>query len=422
MVVMRGLLSLIIAASAAFAHADYADAKAHLKAKEFTQALAEFQTLGKLGSSDASLQAATLLAKKQSETYEPLEAYAWYVLADDQGAKGAARKAKRALRDLAAGDADEAERRARALVEQYGLQTLETSLLPTSYTDDYVVARPGKSPGLRYPNEYRFRMQAGIVFIEFDIDERGIARDYRLLRESPEPFVREAIRFLQGKRFRYRNVHGMVQRIGFYISNRDETPSNYGEAKLLRKLKKRAEQGSPYRKFFYAYAVETHQALHGIVDPAAFNEWYLRAAQAGHAQAQYLIGNRLLRGDTMVRNGAKGMRWLQLSAENGNADAAYLLSMEAEDESTADRYMLQAADAGHTTAMLYLARTLSEQGDNPAAIQRLEAAEDHLDKIRWLETAAFVYRHQPDKARTFIEQGKDLAQSRGMPFKIAGSE
>lgn len=48
---------------------------------------------------------------------------------------------------------------------------------------------------------------------------------------------------------------------------------------------------------------------------------YLRCADDGHAEAQYIAGHMLLFGDGAPRQPAKGLAWLEKSAAQGNLEA-----------------------------------------------------------------------------------------------------
>lgn len=68
--------------------------------------------------------------------------------------------------------------------------------------------------------------------------------------------------------------------------------------------------------------------LHGTYSPrdvAAAVHWYRRAAEDGHAGAQYVLGTLYLDGIGVERDRATGVSWLQRAAQQGHADARALL-------------------------------------------------------------------------------------------------
>ena len=64
--------------------------------------------------------------------------------------------------------------------------------------------------------------------------------------------------------------------------------------------------------------------------------WFVKAAQAGIPEAQYLVGMRLLHDGWYLRDEAKGRFWLERAANSGSSDAqmvlaSYLLRADAEE-------------------------------------------------------------------------------------------
>ena len=97
------------------------------------------------------------------------------------------------------------------------------------------------------------------------------------------------------------------------------------------------------------------------------------AAEGGDAQAQYDLGLALVRPIPPhfgpVKEGAEAAVWLEKSASQGNADAAFLLGYicqygtgVAKDVGKSVTWMTKAADAGHIPAMVTLA-TVYKTGD-----------------------------------------------------------
>jgi len=55
-------------------------------------------------------------------------------------------------------------------------------------------------------------------------------------------------------------------------------------------------------------------------------EWYRRAAERGHADAQYNLGFMYLLGEGVQANPNEGLRWLRLSADQGDESAIRLIA------------------------------------------------------------------------------------------------
>lgn len=64
----------------------------------------------------------------------------------------------------------------------------------------------------------------------------------------------------------------------------------------------------------------------GPRDPARAADWYRRAAERGHPDAQYNLGFMYLRGEGVQTNPEEGLRWLRCSADQGDEQSLRLLA------------------------------------------------------------------------------------------------
>jgi TPR repeat protein len=64
----------------------------------------------------------------------------------------------------------------------------------------------------------------------------------------------------------------------------------------------------------------------GPHDPGRGTEWYRRAADRGHAEAQYNLGFMYLLGEGVPSDSAEGLRWLRLAADQGDVSSFLLLA------------------------------------------------------------------------------------------------
>lgn len=64
----------------------------------------------------------------------------------------------------------------------------------------------------------------------------------------------------------------------------------------------------------------------GPQDAARAADWYGRAAIRGHSDAQYNLGFMYLLGEGVEANAQEGLRWLHLSADQGNESSLRLLA------------------------------------------------------------------------------------------------
>jgi len=88
----------------------------------------------------------------------------------------------------------------------------------------------------------------------------------------------------------------------------------------LLELRKQAEQNSPAAWF------ELGLHLAGLQQLQEANDWYRRAAEAGHVPAQVEFGRALLHGNGMPADPSQAVFWLQRADAAGHPVAAYLLA------------------------------------------------------------------------------------------------
>jgi hypothetical protein len=73
------------------------------------------------------------------------------------------------------------------------------------------------------------------------------------------------------------------------------------------------------------YATGDHDEWPSLKSEAKAVRWYTRAAQHGHAAAQYNLGFMILLGEGTSADPDLALRWLERAAEGGSDDAAKLL-------------------------------------------------------------------------------------------------
>ena len=145
----------------------------------------------------------------------------------------------------------------------------------------------------------------------------------------------------------------------------------YGSGRLLRKMRTHAKNGSPSRQYAYAYAQELAELYGYGYSERDSNKWFLESAIGGYTKAQYVVGYRVFFGINMERDIDKGWRWLSVAAGLGNARANYFVArtlMHQEGAEAALPYLEAAAEGGHTTAMLWLARMLAVSDIDAAVV------------------------------------------------------
>jgi TPR repeat protein len=83
--------------------------------------------------------------------------------------------------------------------------------------------------------------------------------------------------------------------------------------------KKAAEQG--HAEAQYKFGIYCGQG--GVKDYAEMIKWYHKSANQGYAKAQYSLGFCYAKGQVVTRNYAESVKWLRKAAEQGQRDAQY---------------------------------------------------------------------------------------------------
>lgn len=98
-------------------------------------------------------------------------------------------------------------------------------------------------------------------------------------------------------------------------------------------------------------------------------DWYWRAAQLGHARAQYDLGCRYRNGDMVLQDYAEASKWFQKAAEQGNAEAQFALAVcyqdgrgVPRDDAEAVKWYLKAAELGYAEAQTSLGSHYNYEG------------------------------------------------------------
>lgn len=189
----------------------------------------------------------------------------------------------------------------------------------------------------------------GSATMDAQIEKQLVAETKHLIEDDAEwnavealwqPFVDQS------------DVDAQFHLADFYLDYYDEGPSKETEMKsLLRRAAARGHADATYRlrqqypegaerdalllKAGELGSLEAQRdlgALHatgdwtGTRDAVLAAEWYRRAAERGHPDAQYNLGFMILLGEGMEANPNEGLRWLRRSADLGNDCAIRLLA------------------------------------------------------------------------------------------------
>jgi len=448
---MNKLFILLFLTFSSVAYADFLDASEAYENNNFDQALSEYQALAKLGHHEAQHNLAVMHFLGQGTEKNPLQAYAWAGLAKASEdiklhALQAKIKAKLNAKQLA-----EAQQQAQILQQQYGTDAIEQLWAPVtvkadesansidnqdSQTSDFTLT-PVKRKAPNYPRSALRDGIQGWVKVTFEVHPDGTARKPVIADSFPEGVFDEAtLKALRGFRFEVDYKPGVepypvcaTQSITYEMHNTKNFKESYQQR--LDELHALAKQGHPDAYYYLAMALDEKspipQASNENIDQTVINQYLFNAAQSGQVKAQFHLGNNLFTGQSGYQDRDKGLRWLILAAEQGQAQAARRLALifEAKPEMNPTEHpphywMAQAAIQGNLDAKLDYAEWLANNGQNPDQFQQgLALLEDYADErsetVLWYQTAATLHTKAGNEKKTqkYRKKADKLAKRMG---------
>ena len=406
------LLFVAMRADALPAHAGLYSAALAYKKGDFTLAFRDFLALARLGQPQAQLELAYLYSLGQGARQSDIHAYAWAMLASQNGeAKGQklARRLLPALR-LAPGS----RRIAGWITAPYTPAALNRTLLPT-YPHAGLASNGGHPAGGGAPNVFGtrsnraclpIRMHRDVypwwanlrgmqdrVLVQFTLMPDGTARLPEVIFGLPERSFDAAARTsVVMSKFAHRPLrrHPIRCALDFQFVERNLSSGDYPRLQdYLWGLRKKAVKGDPAAEAIYGTVLAGLPQIQSS-RRTSFLPWLVRAAQAGDPLAQYEVGASLQFGfGGCLPDEVKALRWLHLAAAQHEADAEVALAVRLLDGASdagqidaARKWLDQAVTQGNVAGEMYLSALL--------AAARQAAVRDPARALR-LERKAFAH-------------------------------
>lgn len=146
--------------------------------------------------------------------------------------------------------------------------------------------------------------------------------------------------------------------------------------------------------------------------------WYRRAAEQGHADAQYEIGHLYHNGHGVSQSYAEAAQWYRRAAEQGHAKAQFLLGLMyhyghgvPQNDAEALRWYRRAAEQGHAPAQILLGALYAHGQGVP---------QDYVRAQAWLNLAAARLPSGPD--RDLAVRTRDTVAKRMTPAQLASAQ
>lgn len=167
------------------------------------------------------------------------------------------------------------------------------------------------------------------------------------------------------------------------------------DAERIAALTARAESGEAKAMFELGLLYDLPEKQDAPLDLARAREWYEKAAEAGHAWAQFALGNIHEKAEGTPRNHLAARKWYLAAAHQHVAEAQMHLARMLQagrggptDLAEAAMWYERAANGGHELAATNLALMhldgTAPQASLPKAVELLEFAADKLDGLAHL--------------------------------------
>jgi TPR repeat protein len=442
--VLRCLTAILGVLMAPVAYADLYGAVAAYEKKDHARAFELFRELAELGHPLAQETLAIMYVMGEGVKRDNVAGYAWAQIAKETDPRA---KVQPIIDQLEKSLSPDARARVAEIRSKFGRKALEAWLLPLPRD----AADEEKAGSLSEPAEPTCRMTeaanssstypleairagvSGSVFIKTTVLADGRARNPRpLLSLPPNGFELSGRTMAFQSKFKAPQVDGVTVPCTITFWHRFYLQSSDTEQVLkaeLKKLKADVTARDPMAQMQYALLKTGWPNLNREKENIA--PLLIEAAQAGLPTAQFSVGFYTLGGLSVVRDRAKGLRWLEMAANKGHHDAAVMLATEllrkSPDSSDVARArtLLETAAAGDSmSAKYFLADLLLEAGSAPADPRRsLELLGDVMKYLQEdpsaFEVRAAALSQRGDFEAAIAAQKRALAKARKLHWDVA---
>ncbi len=442
---MKVLITCLVLIIHAPVRADFNAATEAYHNQQFAEAFQIYDQLARIGNERAQYNLAVMYLKGEHVQQNLNMAYAWGKLSTSGDQPEYAELIHAVKKQLDESNLLAAEQQYEALNDKYGAEKIFTKLSPVTYQSStkrdtkkpyQIKSMTRKAP--RYPKEaFNDRIQ-GWVTVSFEIHPDGTARNLYVLDAYPENvFENATIKAVEKFKFDIVFDTGIDpyvtyarQTIEFSlekVASTSKLRKYYNER--LNKLKELAQKGHAESQYLYALAASSNLInKENKMPDQEVNQWWFKAAQNGHLEAQYQLGTNLLCGVDSETEKQKGVDWIVYAAEQGHAKSSrkayHLLTKNKYLNNTnkPPEYWLKiAADNGDADSQLDYAEFLVKQhGDDSnqliGARHYLEGHANHRDKsVKWYLVSAQIYTRQGNEkmAKSHQKKANKLAKKLG---------
>ena len=311
------------------AWADLYSARAADAKQDYPRAFELYRELAELGHAESQESLAVMYVNGEGVKRDNVLGYAWAVIAMENGREGAAKEIASQLEPHVTAAARE---RAGAVQARFGKAALQERILPLPYVQGVSAANPCElrtpaNPDYFYPAEAKSKNVTGTLVVESVVAPDGHARSPRIWYSMPpDVFDKAGRRLALHNRYTPPRVNGVAVPclVRFKVRFQINGPGDGGTAEQKRVLADalaKAQTGDPLSQLTYGLVLEMRADMNTSMDSPM--SWIVKAAQAGLASAQYIVGMHTLSGVSqgMEKDDSKGLFWLQRAADAGQIEA-----------------------------------------------------------------------------------------------------
>ncbi|WP_440903418.1 energy transducer TonB [Catenovulum sp. SX2] len=333
----------------------------------------------------------------------------------------------------------------------YSKQIIENQFAPVSLSDDECAElklhKPINRINPKYPLNLARTGQQGLIELTYTVSPQGHIRDIDPTLYTHESLVPESLKAMYQWQYSKAPLHqGYSVRFNYHMSHQvtyknsirglknnythTDTLTAKDQFDLSRKLHVLRELLDwQTQRDFARWANQKNIVQHSPFQYREINRWLLKAAQNGHAQAQYELGINLQNGQGCKADLNKSLAWLKASALQNFTPAKELIaqkklrSNELVDHKIAldilrDSLIGESNIPKLELAWHLVASNFTELRNPKEALEILDDLPFELvDKVRFFETEAAAYAALGDFEEAIDSQEDALEQAQDLGWK-----
>ncbi len=442
-----GLSTLLIIALTAPSMASFSNAMKIYQDGRFEEAKISFEAMASIGDPSSLFNLGVMYFRGESVDKDPVTAYVLMKIATENALNSDFEKTAQVIfSKLTNQQKQDIDSSYKLLSQRYSLSSVNQNVFPTLLNDEDCPPElePIRKANLVYPRSQLKSGKTGLVHSDYTISPEGYPREVNVTRATNRTFAKAAIKGIEQSLYKP-TLDGMPinKRVAsVFLINLKEGDRFTTESfeRQLETLKEESESGDVVAQYKYADSLNTYRRFKHYFKEQRFqyreaNEWYIKSAQGGLANAQFELGRNMLEGRGCEVDRENGFKWIKASAIGGYSRAqTYLATAElsgvastSEGSHAVVNWLRNAAQGDqfnyHPKLLLAWELVASAEKSLLNPDEALELIKDKpyyfSDRIRILETEAAAYAQKNQFAKAIQLQKKAAKIAKNKEWKIA---